>query len=172
MVLAYKNDAPIRVRDIGLAGDAPENVKVAGAEVPTDNTIITKQPGANVIDTVDRIKAALPRLQEAIPPTVHINTLIDRTQTIHASVADVEFTMVLTIALVILVIFLFLLNVPATLVRLVSIFALAALLIFSLIGSALYGVLQRELARHQQDELKTHFLDTQYMIGHNGDPSH
>ncbi|AMP10930.1 MMPL family protein [Collimonas arenae] len=135
MVLAYKNGAPIRVRDIGVAVDAPENVKVAGwafagAAAPADNTIIngrsivlaiTKQPGANVIETVDRIKAALPRLQAAIPPTVHINTLIDRTQTIRASVADVEFTLVLTIALVVLVIFLFLRNIPATLIPSVTV---------------------------------------------------
>ncbi|WP_211470362.1 efflux RND transporter permease subunit [Collimonas humicola] len=135
MVLAYKNGAPIRVRDIGVAADAPENVKVAGwayagAAAPAANTIIngrsivlavTKQPGANVIETVDRIKAAMPRLQAAIPPTVHINTLIDRTQTIRASVADVEFTLVLTIALVVLVIFLFLRNVPATLIPSVTV---------------------------------------------------
>ncbi|WP_211445095.1 efflux RND transporter permease subunit [Collimonas humicola] len=135
MVLAYKNGAPIRVRDIGVAVDAPENVKVAGwayagAAAPAANTIIngrsivlavTKQPGANVIETVDRIKAAMPRLQAAIPPTVHINTLIDRTQTIRASVADVEFTLVLTIALVVLVIFLFLRNVPATLIPSVTV---------------------------------------------------
>lgn len=135
MVLAYKNGAPIRVRDIGVAVDAAENVKVAGwayagAAAPEGNTIIngrsivlavTKQPGANVIETVDRIKAAMPRLQAAIPPTVHINTLIDRTQTIRASVADVEFTLVLTIALVVLVIFLFLRNVPATLIPSVTV---------------------------------------------------
>jgi hydrophobic/amphiphilic exporter-1 (mainly G- bacteria), HAE1 family len=135
MVLAYKNGAPVRVRDIGVAVDAAENVKVAGwayagAAAPADNTVIngrsivlavTKQPGANVIETVDRIKAALPRLQAAIPPTVHINTLIDRTQTIRASVADVEFTLVLTIALVVLVIFLFLRNVPATLIPSVTV---------------------------------------------------
>ncbi|PFH08247.1 HAE1 family hydrophobic/amphiphilic exporter-1 [Collimonas sp. PA-H2] len=135
MVLAYKNGAPIRVRDVGVAVDAPENVKVAGwayagAAAAAGNTIIngrsivlavTKQPGANVIETVDRIKAAMPRLQAAIPPTVHINTLIDRTQTIRASVADVEFTLVLTIALVVLVIFLFLRNVPATLIPSVTV---------------------------------------------------
>ncbi|MFC5474396.1 efflux RND transporter permease subunit [Paraherbaspirillum soli] len=135
MVLAYKNGAPIRVRDIGVAIDAPENLKVAGwayagAAAAADNTItngrsivlaITKQPGANVIDTVDRIKQAMPRLQAAIPPTVHVNTLIDRTQTIRASVLDVEFTLMLTIALVVLVIFLFLRNVPATLIPSVTV---------------------------------------------------
>ncbi|SFB16639.1 hydrophobic/amphiphilic exporter-1, HAE1 family [Collimonas sp. OK607] len=135
MVLAYKNGAPIRVRDIGVAIDAAENLKVAGwafagAAAPAANTItngrsivlaVTKQPGANVIETVDRIKAALPRLQAAIPPTVHVNTLIDRTQTIRASVLDVEFTLVLTIALVVLVIFLFLRNIPATLIPSVTV---------------------------------------------------
>ncbi|SDY75489.1 hydrophobic/amphiphilic exporter-1, HAE1 family [Collimonas sp. OK242] len=135
MVLAYKNGAPIRVRDIGVAIDAAENLKVAGwayagAAAPAGNTVIngrsivlavTKQPGANVIETVDRIKAALPRLQAAIPPTVHVNTLIDRTQTIRASVLDVEFTLVLTIALVVLVIFLFLRNIPATLIPSVTV---------------------------------------------------
>jgi HAE1 family hydrophobic/amphiphilic exporter-1 len=135
MVLAYKNGAPIRVRDVGVAVDAPENVKQAawgftGRAAEEGNTIldgraiilaITKQPGANVIETVDRIKAALPRLQAAIPPTVHVNMLVDRTQTIRASVADVEFTLVLTIALVVLVIFLFLRNVAATLIPSVTV---------------------------------------------------
>ena len=129
VVLAYKNGAPIRVRDIGVAVDAPENNKVhawayGGAAEP-DSTIqngrgmilvITKQPGANVIETVDLIKKALPRLEAAIPPTVQVSTLIDRTQTIRASVHDVEFTLILTIALVVAVIFIFLRNVPATLI--------------------------------------------------------
>ena len=130
MILAYKNGAPIRIRDIGAAVDGPENMKVAawafaGAAAPADSSLIngrsivlavTKQPGANVIETVDRIKAALPRLRAAIPASVHVNTLIDRTQTIRASVKDVEFTLVLTIALVVLVIFMFLRNVAATLI--------------------------------------------------------
>jgi len=135
MVLAYKNGAPIRVRDIGTAIDGPENVKLAawafaGAAATPDNAptngrsivlAITKQPGANVIETVDRIKATLPRLRAAIPASVHVNTLIDRTQTIRASVEDVEFTLVLTIALVVLVIFLFLRNVAATLIPSVTV---------------------------------------------------
>jgi len=134
VVLAYKNGAPIRVRDIGVAVDAPENNKVAawafgGAAAPDSKIqngrgivlVITKQPGANVIETVDAIKAALPRLQASIPPTVEVNTLIDRTQTIRASVRDVEFTLMLTIALVVLVIFLFLRNVAATLIPSVTV---------------------------------------------------
>ena len=135
MVLAYKNGAPIRVSDIGIAIDAPENMKVAGwayagKAAPADSTVIngrsivlaiTKQPGANVIETVDRIKAALPRLQAAIPPSVRVNTLIDRTQTIRASVLDVELTLMLTIALVVMVIFMFLRNIPATLIPSVTV---------------------------------------------------
>ena len=129
VVLAYKNGAPIRVRDIGVAIDAPENNKVHawayGGAADPDSTIqdgrgmilvITKQPGANVIETVDLIKKALPRLEAAIPPTVQVSTLVDRTQTIRASVHDVEMTLMLTIGLVVAVIFIFLRNVPATLI--------------------------------------------------------
>jgi len=135
VVLAYRNGAPIRVRDIGVAVDAPENNKVAawaykGAAAPADSGIadgraimlvIFKEPGANVIATVDRIQAALPRLQASIPPTVEVHTLVDRTQTIRASVRDVQFTLLLTIALVVGVIFLFLRSVPATLIPSVTV---------------------------------------------------
>ena len=135
VILAYKNGAPIRVRDLGVAVDGPENTKIAGwayagAGAPADSTLqngrgiilaITKQPGANVIETVDRIKAALPKLKASIPPTVEVNTLIDRTQTIRASVRDVEFTLALTIALVVAVIFVFLRNVAATLIPSVTV---------------------------------------------------
>jgi len=135
VILAYKNGAPIRVRDLGVAVDGPENTKIAGwayagAGASADSTLqngrgiilaITKQPGANVIETVDRIKAALPKLKASIPPTVEVNTLIDRTQTIRASVRDVEFTLALTIALVVAVIFVFLRNVAATLIPSVTV---------------------------------------------------
>jgi HAE1 family hydrophobic/amphiphilic exporter-1 len=135
VILAYRNGAPVRVRDLGVAVDAAENTKIAGwayagAGAPADGTLqngrgiilaITKQPGANVIETVDRIKLALPRLKASIPPTVEVNTLIDRTQTIRASVHDVEFTLVLTIALVVMVIFVFLRNVAATLIPSVTV---------------------------------------------------
>ena len=134
VILAYRNGAPIRVRDVGVAVDAPENNKVAawaysGAAAPDSAIengrgivlVITKQPGANVIETVDAIKAALPRLQASIPPTVDVNILIDRTQTIRASVHDVEMTLLLTIGLVVLVIFVFLRSVPATLIPSVTV---------------------------------------------------
>jgi HAE1 family hydrophobic/amphiphilic exporter-1 len=130
IVLAYRNGAPIRVKDVGIAVDGPENKKLAawafkGAAGAEDNTMtggrsvllaINKQPGANVIETVALIKEKMPRLRAAIPDSIHINTLVDRTETIRASVADVEFTLVLTIALVVLVIFMFLRNITATLI--------------------------------------------------------
>src|SRR5207253_6245459 len=83
--------------------------------------VITKQPGANVIETVDAIKAALPKLKASIPPTVDVNILVDRTQTIRASVHDVEFTLMLSIALVVMVIFVVLRSVPATLIPSVTV---------------------------------------------------
>ena len=130
MVLAWRNGAPVRVRDIGMAVDAAENSKLAawamaGPALPEGNTLrsgrsivvaVTKLPGANVIDTVDRIQAALPKLQASMPPSIRINPLIDRTQTIRASVLDVEFTLMLSIALVVAVIFVFLRNVMVTVI--------------------------------------------------------
>jgi len=130
MVLAYRNGAPVRVRDIGIAVEDAENTLTAGwayagAAAPPGDAVhngrgmilfVHKQPGANVIETVDTIKAALPRLRAAIPPTVSVNTLVDRTQNIRASVHDVEITLVITIIAVILVIFVFLLSVPATVI--------------------------------------------------------
>ena len=135
VVLAWRNGAPIRVRDIGLAVDGPENAKIAawayagpaapeGANIANGRTIllaITKMPGANVIDTVDRIRAALPKLQAGIPPSITVNTLIDRTQTIRASVKDVEFTLLLSIALVVAVIFVFLRSVMVTVIPSVTV---------------------------------------------------
>ncbi|MGJ7495299.1 efflux RND transporter permease subunit [Variovorax sp. RT4R15] len=134
MVLAWRNGAPIRVRDVGVAVDGPENSKLAawgyagkaahGDEPEANRAImlaITKQPGANVIETVDRIQAALPRLKAAIPPSVTVDTLVDRTQTIRASVKDVEFTLMLSIALVVAVIFVFLRNVTVTLIPSVTV---------------------------------------------------
>ncbi len=118
VVLAYRNGAAVRVRDIGRAIDGPENRLLAGWQNGKRGIllIIFKQPGANVIDTVDRIKAQLPRLEASIPPSIHVSTIMDRTLTIRASVADVEFTLVLAVCLVVMVIFLFLRNVWATII--------------------------------------------------------
>ena len=130
VVVAYRNGAPIRVRDIGEAVDGPENTKLAawayaGAGAPpnfeighsrTVLLVVRKQPGANVIGTVERIRAALPKLRAAIPQGIQVSILSDRTQTIRASVRDVEFTLILTACLVIGVIFVFLRDVPATII--------------------------------------------------------
>ncbi len=123
VVLAYRNGAPIRVRDVGQAVSEPVDRTVAGYQNNKDGVILAvyKQPGANVIDTVDQIKAQLPQLTARIPPAVKVETILDRTVTIRASVADVEFTLALTICLVVMVILLFLRNFWETLIPSVTV---------------------------------------------------
>ncbi len=141
VILAWRNGAPVRVRDIGKAVDGPENMKLAGWQNGKRGIqlFIFKQPGANVIDTVERVKAALPALRAAIPPSVTVQTIVDRTITIRASVHEVQFTLMLSVALVVMVIFLFLRNVWATIIpsvtvplALVGTFAVMFLLGYSL----------------------------------------
>jgi hydrophobic/amphiphilic exporter-1 (mainly G- bacteria), HAE1 family len=110
VIVAYRNGAPLRVRDIGQAIAGPEDAKKAAWAQGKRCVflVVFKQPGANVIDTVDRIKAKLPHLREALPPSVKVEILSDRTQTIRASVEDVQYTLLLTIGLVVAVIFIFL----------------------------------------------------------------
>jgi hydrophobe/amphiphile efflux-1 (HAE1) family protein len=140
-ILAYRNGGPIRVRDVGTAVAGPTDRTVAAWQNGTRSILlyVFKQPGANVIETVDQIKAQLPLLIRNIPPAINISVLQDRTTTIRASVADVEFTLVLTIVLVVLVILLFLRNVWATAIpgitvplALLGSFAMMYLLNFSL----------------------------------------
>jgi hydrophobe/amphiphile efflux-1 (HAE1) family protein len=123
VVLAYRNGAPIRVRDVGQAVAEPVDRTVAAYQNNRDGVILAvfKQPGANVIDTVNRVKVQLPQLTARIPPAVKVETLLDRTVTIRASVFDVEFTLILTIGLVVLVILLFLRNFWATLIPSVTV---------------------------------------------------
>jgi multidrug efflux pump len=118
IVLAYRNGGAVRVRDIGRAIDGPEDRLLAGWQNGKRGIllIIFKQPGANVIDTVERIKAALPRLEASMPPSIHVSTIVDRTQTIRASVHEVQFTLMLAVCLVVMVIFLFLRNLWATII--------------------------------------------------------
>ena len=118
VILAWRNGAPVRVRDIGTAVDGPENARLAGWQNNKRGIqlLIFKQPGANVIHTVERIRAALPKLRAAIPPSVTVETIVDRTVTIRASLHEVQFTLLLSIALVVMVIFLFLRNVWATVI--------------------------------------------------------
>ena len=123
VIIAYRNGGPLRVRDIGHAVTGPEDAKQAAWANGKRGVflVIFKQPGANVIDTVDKIKAELPRLVAAIPPAVKIQVLSDRTQTIRAAVQDVQFTLLLTIALVVMVIFVFLRNIWATIIPSVTV---------------------------------------------------
>ncbi|MBN8980399.1 MAG: multidrug efflux RND transporter permease subunit [Rhizobiales bacterium] len=118
VIIAYRNGGPLRIRDIGQAVTGPEDAKQAAWANGKRGVflVVFKQPGANVIDTVDKIKATLPRLLAGIPPAIKVDILSDRTQTIRAAVEDVQFTLMLTIALVVMVIFLFLRSVWATII--------------------------------------------------------
>src|SRR5207253_3510704 len=114
----YRNGAPVRVRDVANVIDGVENDKQAAWANKNPAVIlnIQRQPGANIIAVVDRVKKLLPQLQAALPAAVKVDILTDRTTTIRASVDDVQFTLVLTIALVVMVIFLFLRSVRATVI--------------------------------------------------------
>src|SRR5208337_1153893 len=118
IILAYKQGAPIRVKDVGHAVGGPENYLLGATSTgkPCVLLVVFKQPGANVIETVEGIYDALPKLRSVIPAGVKVDVISDRTVTIRASVFDVEFTLVLTIALVVLVILIFLRNLRATLI--------------------------------------------------------
>ena len=118
VIVAYKNGAPVRIRDVGVAVDGPENNLLTAWQNGSSGILLLvyKQPGANIIDVVSHIEAALPQILSAVPTSIRVDKVIDRTTTIKASVEDVEFTLLLTIALVVLVIFLFLRNVWATLI--------------------------------------------------------
>ncbi|MCL2429462.1 MAG: efflux RND transporter permease subunit, partial [Alphaproteobacteria bacterium] len=123
VIIAYRDGAALRVRDIGAAVTGPQDTtQAAWADGKRGIVIIVyKQPGANVIGTVDAIKAELPRLQANIPPGIEIFTVSDRTQTIRAAIQDVEFTLLLTIALVVMVIFIFLRNLSSTVIPSVTV---------------------------------------------------
>ena len=118
IIIAFRNGAPVRLSDVAVAVDSAENVKQAAwaDKQPAVILNIQRQPGANIISVVDRIKKILPQLQAALPASIHAKILTDRTITIRASVADVQFTLMLTIALVVMVIFLFLRSVRATII--------------------------------------------------------
>jgi multidrug efflux pump len=118
LIIAYRNGAPVRLTDVATVLDGAENVQQAAWANKNPAVIlnIQRQPGANIIAVVDRIKNLLPLLQAALPSAVHVEILTDRTTTIRASVADVQFSLMLTIVLVVLVIFLFLRSVRATII--------------------------------------------------------
>jgi multidrug efflux pump len=141
LILAYKNGAPVRLTDIATVESAPENTKLAAWFNTTPAIIlnIQRQPGANVIKVVESIRSLLPALQASLPASVDVAVLTDRTNTIRASISDVEFELTLAVILVVLVIFVFLRNVPATIIpslsvplSLIGTFAVMYLLGFSL----------------------------------------
>ena len=123
IVVAYRNGSPVMLSDVANVIDSAENVKQAAwmNNAPAVILNIRRQPGANIIQVVDRIKALLPQLQANLPSTVQITLLTDRTETIRASVKDVQFSLMLTVALVVMVIFLFLRNLSATIIPSVAV---------------------------------------------------
>ncbi|MBZ5615686.1 MAG: efflux RND transporter permease subunit [Acidobacteriia bacterium] len=123
VIVAYRNGAPVRLSDVATAVDSAENVQQAAWVNTTPAVLlnIQRQPGANIISVADRIKKVLPQLQASMPAAVKLQILIDRTQTIRASVNDVQFELMLTVALVVMVIFLFLRNLSATIIPSVAV---------------------------------------------------
>jgi len=145
VIVTYRNGAPVRMGDIGGVIDNVENTRLAawvGTKAGTKPSVvldILRQPGANIIQTADRVKALLPKLRLALPPSVKVDILTDRTETIRASVSDVQFTLILTVFLVIMVIFVFLRKFWATVIPSVALplaiigtFGVMALVGFSL----------------------------------------
>ncbi len=176
LILAYRNGAPIRVRDVGRAVEGPEQSRSAAlmSNQRGVGIMIRKQSDANVIDTINRIRALLPELQAAIPPAMSIEVQSDRSRTIRSSVEEVELHLVLTMILVTLVVFLFLRNVRATLIAsavvpisIVATFAIIYLLGFSLNNLSLMAltisvgfviddaiVMLENIYRHIEEEMK------------------
>src|SRR5437764_2202281 len=118
LIVAYRNGAPVTLSDVATVRDSVENIRAAGYlnGKPAIPVVIFHQPSANIIQTVDRVKAALPSLKASIPAAINLQIVLDRTQTIRASVFEVERTLVIAILLVVLVVFLFLRNGRATLI--------------------------------------------------------
>ncbi len=123
LIIAYKNGAPVKLTDVAGVTDDAENIRQAAwmNRAPAVIVNIQRQPGANIITVVDRIKNLLPRLTTSMPSSVHVSILTDRTTTIRASVEDVQFELMLTVALVVMVIFLFLRNISATIIPSVAV---------------------------------------------------
>jgi multidrug efflux pump len=116
LIVAYHNGSPVRLRDIATVADSVEDVHTAGLSnsVPAVVVIVWRQPGANIVGTVDRIRAGLPEIQASLPGALKLSVAQDRTTTIRASVSDIQITLLITVILVILVIFAFLRNLWAT----------------------------------------------------------
>jgi multidrug efflux pump len=140
VVVAYKNGAPVRLKDVATLVSGAENAKLGGWANSTPALIVNvqRQPGANVVDVVDRIQRLLPSLKSDMPAGVDVALLTDRTTTIRASVEDVQFELVLSVVLVVLVIWLFLRDVPATIIPSLSV-PLSLIGTFALKGAGQIG---------------------------------
>jgi multidrug efflux pump len=123
LIVTYRNNAPVRLSDFAHVSDSVEDVRASGLSdlKPAVLVIIYRQPGANIIETVDRIRSLLPQLKSDIPTDIDLSVVLDRSSSIRASVRDVEWSLVLSISLVILVVFAFLRNVRATLIPSVAV---------------------------------------------------
>jgi multidrug efflux pump len=123
LIIGYHNGGAVRLQDVADVIDSQQTIRQAGFlnGKPSVNMLIFRQPGANIITTVDAVKAAIPSLQATVPRGEHIITILDRTLTIRASVNNIETTLLISVMLVILVVFLFLRNLPATLVPAVAV---------------------------------------------------
>jgi hydrophobe/amphiphile efflux-1 (HAE1) family protein len=123
VIIAYHNRAPVRVSDVATVADSVEDVRTAGLSnsVPAVVLIVWRQPGANIVGTVDRVRAALPEIQASLPGALKLSVALDRTTTIRASVSDIQITLLITVILVILVIFAFLRNLWATAIPAVAV---------------------------------------------------
>jgi multidrug efflux pump len=123
LVVAYRNGAAVKLSDVAAVVDSAENLKLAAwmNDEPAVIVNIQRQPGANIIAVVDRVMTLLPQLKASLPTSINISTLTDRTTTIRASVADVEFELALTVGLVVLVIFMFLRSISATIIPSVAV---------------------------------------------------
>ncbi|MGA9951944.1 MAG: efflux RND transporter permease subunit [Bradyrhizobium sp.] len=123
LIVAYRNGAPVRLSDVGDIVDSVENIRTLGLAngKPAVMMIVYRQPGANIIQMVDRVKNLMPQLKASVSPAIDVNLAIDRSKTIRASLRDVEITLVIAVALVILVVFAFLRNARATLVPVVAV---------------------------------------------------
>ena len=118
IIIAYKNGAPVRIKDVGDAVNSVQNERLRSwfGDQPAEGIAIQKAPGANTIAVVDGVQALMPKLEQSLPPAVHVDLMSDRSQTTRASIRDVQFTMMLTITLVVVVIFLFLRTLWATVI--------------------------------------------------------
>jgi multidrug efflux pump len=123
LIVTYRNGAPVKLTDLGEVLDSVEDLRNAGSVDgrPSVLVVLSRQPGANIIETADRIKALLPQMRASIPAAINLNVALDRTPTIRASLREVERTLVISMALVILVVFVFLRNVRAALIPSVAV---------------------------------------------------